>query len=102
MEECHKVTKKEKRSYEETHGQVTCTAVGLRADQRAENQTKFGVVQIDGDEYALIDANEDKLILQRCETNNDCIKIYVNTYLCLENDIAIKFEKFGNVQRITD
>lgn len=70
--------------------------------QRAENQTKFGVVQIDGDEYALIDANEDKLILQRCETNNDCIKIYVNTYLCLENDIAIKFEKFGNVQRITD
>ena len=50
----------------------------------------------------LIDANEDKLILQRCETNNDCIKIYVNTYLCLENDIAIKFEKFGNVQRIID
>ena len=30
--ECHKITKKEKKSYEETHGQVTCTAVGLRAD----------------------------------------------------------------------
>lgn len=70
--------------------------------QRAEEQTKFGIVQIDGDEYALIDANEDKLILQRCETDNDSIKIYVNTYLCLENDVAIQFEEFRNVQRITE
>lgn len=32
--ECHEIAKKEKKSYEETHGQVTCTVVGLRADYR--------------------------------------------------------------------
>ena len=58
----------------------------------ASKKKRFGIVEIDQEPYAVIDANENKIILQRCEINNNNLKLYSNTYLCAPNEMLIKFE----------
>lgn len=68
----------------------------------AESKTRFGIVKIENEEYAVIDENEDKLILQQCEIENQKIKINTNTYLCVSNGMIINFRKFETVELIKD
>lgn len=58
---------------------------------------RFGIVEISGEKYALIDINENKMILQKCEIDSDVLKIYSNTYLCTDNKKVIHFNIFDNV-----
>lgn len=65
----------------------------------ASEKTRFGIVEIDKEDYAVIDANENRMILQKCEIENEKLIIYINTYLCTTNDIVINFKNFTNVER---
>lgn len=62
----------------------------------ASEKSRFGIVKIDGEEYAVIDANENKLVLQKCEMKSNNLKIYKDTYLCVTNDVIINFKNFIN------
>ena len=66
----------------------------------AESKTRFGIVQVKNEEYAVIDENEDKLILQQCEIENKKIRININTYLCRDNNMIINFRKFETVEPV--
>ena len=66
----------------------------------AESKTRFGIVQVKNEEYAVIDENEDKLILQQCEIENKKIRININTYLCKDNNMIINFRKFETVELV--
>ena len=66
----------------------------------AESKTRFGIVQVKNEEYAVIDENEDKLILQQCEIENKKIRININTYLCRDNNMIINFRKFETVELV--
>ena len=66
----------------------------------AESKTRFGIVQVKNEEYAVIDENEDKLILQQCEIENKTIRININTYLCKDNNMIINFRKFETVELV--
>lgn len=66
-------------------------------NRKATNKRYFGIVEINQEQYAVIDANEDKLILQKCEIDRNLLKINYNTYLCTNNNIGIEFKTFGNV-----
>lgn len=68
----------------------------------ASEKSRFGIVKIDGEEYAVIDANENKLVLQKCEMKNNNLKIYKDTYLCVTNDVIINFKNFSSVEFIKD
>lgn len=66
--------------------------------KQVSNQRRFGIVNINNETYAVIDANENKLILQKCEIDQTVLKINKNTYLCTGNEIPINFQIFDNVK----
>ena len=68
----------------------------------ASEKSRFGIVKIDEEEYAVIDANENKLILQKCEIENENLVIDVDTYLCVTNNVMINFNNFTNVELTRD
>lgn len=68
----------------------------------ASEKSRFGIVKIDEEEYAVIDANENKLILQKCEIENENLVIDADTYLCVTNNVMINFNNFTNVELTRD
>jgi len=68
----------------------------------ASEKRRFGIVEIDEEQYVVIDANGDKMILQKCEINQNVLKINYNTYLCVNNEMIINFETFDNVELTKD
>ncbi len=78
---------------------ITIFTVGNNLNYRkAAEQRRFGIVDINNEKYALIEANENKLILQRCEIDQTTLKIDKNTYLCIENQVPINFQMFDEVK----
>lgn len=65
---------------------------------RAAEERRFGIVTIDEEEYVVIDANEDKLILQKCEVRKSDLLIDVDTYLSITNNKMIDFKYFNTVR----
>ena len=65
---------------------------------KAAEKRRFGIVKMDEGQYAVIDANENKLILQKCEINQNNLRIDANTYLCVANEMDIIFNNFENVE----
>ena len=66
--------------------------------RRAVDQRRFGIVNINEEKYAVIDSNEKKLILQKCEIDQTTLKIDKNTYLCIGNETLINFYTFDEVE----
>lgn len=66
--------------------------------RKAVDQRQFGIVEIDEEKYAVIDANEDKVILQKCEIDQTNLKIDKNTYWCISNTVVINFQTFDSVK----
>lgn len=66
----------------------------------ASEKRRFGIVEINEEQYVVIDANEDKMILQKCEINEHILKINYNTYLCVKNEMIINFETFHSVELV--
>lgn len=67
---------------------------------KASNLSKFGIVKIDDEEYAVIDANETTLILQKCHIDNGNLEINIDTYLSMTNNVIINFMNFDNVELV--
>lgn len=65
--------------------------------RKAAEQRVFGTVVINNERYAVIDANTEKIILQKCEINGSTLCIDKNTYLCANNEVLICYETFDNV-----
>ena len=65
---------------------------------KATEQRIFGTVIINNERYAVIDANEEKLILQKCEINGSTLYIDKNTYLCVNNEVLISYETYEDVE----
>ena len=63
----------------------------------ATEKRVFGIVDIDNGRYAVIDANTEKIILQKCGINGSTLCIDKNTYLCANNEVLICYEIFDNV-----
>lgn len=66
--------------------------------RKAAEQRVFGTVIINNEIYAIIDANEEKLVLQKCEINDSTLYINKNTYLCANNEVLICYETFNDVE----
>lgn len=66
--------------------------------RKAAEQRVFGTVIINDERYAVIDANEEKLVLQKCEINDSILYINKNTYLCANNEVLIFYETFNDVE----
>ena len=67
-------------------------------NKKAREQRKFGIVDIDEQKYAVIDANESHMILQNCEFDEKSLTIFENTYLCVDNGLNIIFIQFEKVE----
>lgn len=67
---------------------------------KASNLSKFGIVKIVDEEYAVIDANETTLILQKCHIDNGNLEINIDTYLSMTNNVIINFMNFDNVELV--
>ena len=67
-------------------------------NKKAREQRKFGIVDIDEQKYAVIDANESHMILQNCEFDEKSLTIFENTYLCVDNGLNIIFIEFEKVE----
>lgn len=65
--------------------------------RKATEQRLFGTVTINEERYAVIDANTEKIILQKCEINGSTLCIDKNTYLCANNEVLICYETFDHV-----
>lgn len=65
--------------------------------RKATEQRVFGTVTINEERYAVIDANVEKLILQKCEINGSTLYIDKNTYLCTNNEVLICYETFDDI-----
>lgn len=65
--------------------------------RKATEQRVYGTVIINNEKYAVIDANTEKIILQKCEINGSTLCIDKNTYLCANNEVLICYETFDNV-----
>lgn len=66
--------------------------------RKASEKRTFGVVVINDGKYAVIDANEKKLVLQKCVINDSTLYINKNTYLCANNEVLICYETFDDVK----
>lgn len=66
--------------------------------RRAVDQRRFGIVGINEENYVVIDFNEDKLILQKCELVQGSLIIDKNTYICVGNELFISFQTFDEVR----
>lgn len=66
--------------------------------RKAAEKRTFGIVVVDDERYAVIDANEEKLVLQQCEICGSTLRIDKNTYLCTDNEILIYYQTFDNVE----
>lgn len=66
--------------------------------RKAGEKRTFGIVVVNDERYAVIDANEEKLILQQCEICGSTLRIDKNTYLCTDNEILIYYQTFDNVE----
>lgn len=64
---------------------------------KAKNQRKFGIINVDDVQYVVIDSNIDKLVLQRCRVDSNILYFEKDTYYCIENNVLIQYETFGNV-----
>lgn len=64
----------------------------------AKEKKLFGIVEIEGQRYAVIDINQDKMILQKCKKNFKTLEIYCDTYLRTKNDKSIMFYTFDTVK----
>lgn len=64
---------------------------------KATEQRVFGTVVINNERYAVIDANTEKIILQKCEINGSTLCIDKNTYLCANNEVLICYKTFDDV-----
>ena len=64
---------------------------------KAEMQRKFGIINVDDVQYVVIDSNIDKLVLQRCRVDSNILYFEKDTYYCIENNVLIQYESFGNV-----
>lgn len=71
--------------------------------REGELQKYFGVTEIEGEFYAVIDANYEKVVLQKCsidlEKNN--LIIYKDTYICIDNNKLIEYNQYDKVTLIT-
>ncbi len=65
---------------------------------KAEQKKQFGIVEIDEGQYAVIDANDSELILQKCVIGDGVLNIDSSTYLRFPNEIIIKFETFESIE----
>lgn len=63
---------------------------------------RFGIVEIDKEQYVVIDASSNELILQKCVIDENRLKIDTNTYLHMSNEVMIYFETFEKVELSTD
>ena len=66
--------------------------------RKASEKRTFGIVVVNDERYAVIDANEEKLVLQQCEVCGTTLRIDKNTYLCTYNEILINYQTFDNVE----
>lgn len=65
----------------------------------ASEKSRFGIVRIEETDYAVIDANENKMILQQCEQNEKNLIIDTDTYLCLPNNaVIVNYKTFDDVK----
>lgn len=65
----------------------------------ASKKRRFGIVRIEETDYAVIDANENKMILQQCEQNEKNLIIDADTYLCLPNNaVIVNYKTFDDVK----
>lgn len=65
---------------------------------KASEKCQFGIVCIEGEEYAVIDENEEKLILEKCQDKGSTLIIKKNTYLKIDNNVMICFKLFKEVK----
>lgn len=70
--------------------------------QEGERQKVFGVTEVRGEWYAVIDANYEKLILKKCEIDEEenILGIYKDTYMCVDNNILINYNTYDTVALI--
>lgn len=83
---------------------VVCIGIFLQGCasgyRTASEKKRFGIVEINEEQYVVIDANENKMILQKCEIKEHILKINYNTYLCVKNERIINFETFHRVELV--
>lgn len=67
----------------------------------AREQKYYGIIDFEGKEYAVIDGNIDKLVLQEClcDNNKKELTIYTNTYIYINNNTEIMYNNFEEVKK---
>lgn len=67
--------------------------------RKGQNQNYFGVLEINEVFYAVIDANDEKVVLQQCDIDaeKNLLIIYKDTYMCKDNDILINYKRYDRV-----
>lgn len=69
------------------------------SNKKASAQKTYGICIVEEREYAIIDANEEKVVLQRCKVLDDTLVIDPQTYLCINKDaLRITFKTFEIVK----
>lgn len=65
---------------------------------RASGKHQFGIVCVEGEQYAVVDGNEEKLILKKCQIKGKDLMIDLDSYLSIDNNVLINFKVFDNVK----
>ncbi len=67
--------------------------------RKGQNQKYFGVLEINEVFYAVIDANDERVVLQQCdiEAEKNLLIIYKDTYMCKDNEMLINYNQYDRV-----
>lgn len=67
----------------------------------AKRIKNYGMVDLKNEKYAVIDENDEKLILQKCipEDSKNTLVIYTNTYYCIDNNVPIVYKNFNAIEK---